>query len=66
MAKDIVCGAEVDESKVNQQVGAVSSGAPQTDPQFGTKRFHDGKWYYFCSLACRQRFVAAPDVYLTK
>ena len=24
------------------------------------KRIYEGKWYYFCSMACRQKFVALP------
>ena len=27
-------------------------------------RSTDGKWYYFCSMACRQRFIANPARYL--
>ncbi|HWO93756.1 MAG TPA: hypothetical protein VNL92_03240 [Dehalococcoidia bacterium] len=65
MAKDPVCGAEVDEARVNQQAGTVQAGAPQTDPVYGTKRFHEGTWYYFCSLACRQKFMASPGQYVT-
>jgi len=40
------------------------AGATVTDPTFGTKSFHDGRWFYFCSMACRQRFIAAPARYL--
>ncbi len=66
MAKDIVCGAEVDQAAVNQQTGSVQAGAPETDPKHGTKRFYNGKWFYFCSLACRQKFMATPDEYAAK
>lgn len=61
MAVDIVCGKEVADSAVNESVGSVRGGANETDPSQGTKRFHEGRWYYFCSLQCRQQFVAKPD-----
>ena len=66
MARDPVCGKEVDAAKVDAPVGTVMAGAPKTDPTAGTKRFHDGKWYYFCSMACRQRFISNPDMYLAE
>jgi YHS domain-containing protein len=66
MAIDIVCGQQVSEAGVNTAVGHVSAGAGETDPQAGTKRFHGGKWFYFCSMACRHRFVATPDEYIAK
>jgi len=64
MAIDIVCGKEVDQAAVNAAVGSVTAGAPETDPAAGTKRYYEGKWYYFCSMACRHRFVATPDEYI--
>jgi YHS domain-containing protein len=67
VAVDIVCGKQIQESSVNATVGHVAvSGAPETDPAAGTKRFYQGKWYYFCSMACRQKFVALPDEYIAK
>ncbi|MDY0068177.1 MAG: YHS domain-containing protein [Steroidobacteraceae bacterium] len=65
MVKDPVCGKDVDDQKINEGESFAGSGAHVTDPSFGTKRFHDGKWYYFCSMACRQRFIANPARYLT-
>jgi YHS domain-containing protein len=64
MAIDIVCGKEVDQAAINTGVGSVPAGAPETDPTAGTKRFYNGKWYYFCSMACRHRFVSTPDEYI--
>ncbi|MFQ5380935.1 MAG: hypothetical protein ACE5EF_04840 [Dehalococcoidia bacterium] len=64
MAIDIVCGKEVAEAGVNTPVGEVRGGAPETDPSAGTKRFYKGKWYYFCSMGCRLRFVATPDEHI--
>ncbi|MBI2873118.1 MAG: hypothetical protein HYY00_08040 [Chloroflexi bacterium] len=66
MAKCPVCGLEVNEREVNQAVGSVAAGAPQTDPAKGTKRFHDGSWYYFDTLACRAKFMGNPEAYLPK
>ena len=34
------------------------------DPTRGTKRYHAGRWYYFCSLACRQKFISSPELYV--
>ena len=64
MAVDDVCGKDVQEAAVNAAVGRVLAGAPETDPSAGTKWFYDGKWYYFCSMACRQRFMATPDEFV--
>jgi len=61
---DVVCRKEVDKSAVNAAVGSVFAGAPETDPTAGTKRFYKGTWYYFCSMACRHRFVSTPDEFL--
>ena len=43
MAKDPVCGAEVDEEQIRQQTGTTAYGAKEVDPTAGTRRFHDGK-----------------------
>ncbi|CCW16317.1 hypothetical protein EBBID32_6510 [Sphingobium indicum BiD32] len=64
MVKDPVCGKEVDDQKVDQGDTLGVGGASVTDPSFGTKRFYQGKWYYFCSMACRQRFIGSPARYL--
>ena len=61
MAIDIVCGKEIDPVAVNSRVGQIQAGAPETDPSQGTKTFYNGEWYYFCSMACRHRFIATPD-----
>jgi hypothetical protein len=64
MAVDIVCGKTIDVASLEAAVANVPGGAPETDPSIGTKRFYNGIWYYFCSLACRQKFVATPDEYI--
>lgn len=64
MAKDPVCGREIDTTQQQASVGRTVVGAPEVNPEFGTRRFHDGKWYTFCSLDCRSRFMASPDQYL--
>jgi YHS domain-containing protein len=39
-------------------------GASEVDPQMGTRSFHNGQWYYFCSLECRTKFLGSPNTYL--
>lgn len=63
MATDPVCGREVADSIINQTVGHIPAGAPEMPTGQGTKRFHAGQWWYFCSFQCRQKFLAAPDSY---
>ena len=65
VVKDPVCGREVDTDAINSHVDRTTSGAPESDPSKGTKRFHEGVWYYFDSLACRMRFVSNPDEYIS-
>ena len=64
MAKDPVCGKEIDEADARQQTGQTRFGAAEVDPEKGTRRFHDGTWFYFCGLECRSKFMASPDAYL--
>ena len=64
MARDPVCGIDIDEAAARAETGQTMHGATEVDPSKGTRRFHDGKWYYFCSLACRNKFISAPDTYL--
>ncbi|HKT72244.1 MAG TPA: hypothetical protein VJQ47_05095 [Steroidobacteraceae bacterium] len=64
--KDPVCGKDVNDQKIDAGEAVAGSGAPVTDPSFGTKRFHEGQWHYFCSMSCRQRFIANPARYLKR
>jgi YHS domain-containing protein len=64
MAIDPVCGREIDPEKQQASVGHTPAGAPVVDPEFGTRRFHNGKWYSFCSLDCRSKFMANPEQYV--
>ena len=41
-------------------------GANEVEPSEGTRRFHDGKWYYFTSMECRSLFMANPDKYISE
>jgi YHS domain-containing protein len=66
VAKDPVCGKEIDPAQVQAQSGTTMYGAPEVDPKRGTRGFHDGRWYYFCSLECRSKFLASPQVYVAK
>ena len=63
MVKDPVCGMEINEKVARSETGRTAHGAVEVDPQQGTRRFHNGKWYYFCGLECRNKFMAAPDKY---
>ena len=64
MARDPVCGKDIDEAAARAETGQTRHGATEVDPQTGTRQFHDGKWYYFCSLECRSKFMAGPQSYL--
>ena len=66
MAKDPVCGKEGDEVAVRAITGQTRYGAPEVDPTLGTRRFHEGVWYYFDTLDCRSKFIASPDTYIKK
>ena len=63
MARDPVCGKDVDEARLQRPQSSIASGATEIDPAVGTKSFHDGQWYYFCSLACRALFMGNPEQY---
>ncbi len=63
MVKDPVCGREIDKQRARASTGTTTHGATEVDPEQGTRRFHDGKWYYFCSLGCRTKFLADPASY---
>ena len=64
MVKDPVCGRELNTEDLEQSVGSIAAGAPEVDPAKGTKRFHDGQWYYFHNLDCRMKFVSRPEAYI--
>ncbi len=63
MAKDPVCGKEIDEEQARSQTGQTMHGASEVDPQQGTRMFHNGVWMYFCGLECRSKFMATPETY---
>ena len=44
--------------------GHVAGGAPERASGMGAKRFYRGRWYYFCSLECRLKFMATPDEFI--
>ncbi len=66
MVLDLVCGKEVAPEAMKATVGRVPAGAPEVDPKFGTRRYYQGTWYYFCSVACRQLFVSRPDEFIQR
>ncbi|MCH8898001.1 MAG: YHS domain-containing protein [Chloroflexi bacterium] len=64
MPKDPVCGKDIDESDARASTGQTAHGASEVDPNMGTRSFHDGQWYYFCTLECRTKFLTAPNTYI--
>ena len=66
MAKDPVCGKEIDEVEARAVTGQTKFGAAEVDPQKGTRQFHNGRWYYFCGLECRTKFMATPHTFIEK
>ena len=64
MAMCPVCSNEIDEAAARAETGQTAYGATEVDPEKGTRRFHDGQWYYFDSLDCRSKFMASPNSYL--
>jgi len=50
MAKDLVCGKEIDEKNW------LTTGA--------TKLWRDGTTYYFCGIICQKKFVNNPSQYI--
>ena len=64
LALDLVCGREVAEGDVDAVTGHVPGGAPERGSGRGAKRFYRGRWYYFCSLECRLKFMATPDDFI--
>ena len=66
MAKDPVCGKEIDEEQARNQTGQTMHGATEVDPTQGTRMFQDGQWMYFCGLECRSKFMASPETYSAK
>ena len=66
MPKDPVCGNEINEEDARSSTGQTMFGASEVAPQQGTRSFHDGAWYYFCSLDSRTKFLASPNTYLSQ
>ncbi|NQW22158.1 MAG: hypothetical protein HQ475_01790 [SAR202 cluster bacterium] len=61
MAKDVVCGKEINEDQARAETSQTMHGASEVDPTQGTRIFHNGSWMYFCGLDCRTKFLASPD-----
>lgn len=55
MPKDPVCGKDLEPGSVSLTSG-----------RGPTKHYHDGVWYYFCSLRCRSLFVNGIEGYVSK
>lgn len=63
MAKDPVCGREVDDAAVRAGGGRSTQGAAVVTQEVGTRRFYNDRWYYFCSIDCRLLFIDNPEKY---
>ena len=50
MAKDPVCGKEIDEAQARAQTSLTRHGASEVDPNQGTRIFHDGSWIVLLRL----------------
>ena len=64
MAQCPVCEVDINEAAARAETGQTAYGASEVDPNMGTRRFHDGRWYYFDTLDCRSKFMVAPETYL--
>ena len=60
MAKCPVCENEIDEAAARAETGQTAFGATEVDPAKGTRRFHDGKWYYFDFLGLPEQVHGQP------
>jgi YHS domain-containing protein len=63
MAKDPVCGKEIDVEAVRSGGSRTAEGVAVVDPLQGTRSLHNGTWYYFCSIECRKDFMGTPEKY---
>lgn len=64
MATCPVCSSDINEAAARAETGLTAHGASEVDPEKGTRRFHDGSWYYFDTLDCRIKFMVSPDTYI--
>ena len=62
MAKDPVCGKDIDEEEARQQTGQTRFGAMEVDPQKGTRRFHNGTWLLLLRPGVSQQVHGKPGV----
>ena len=59
-----VCSINIDIEGADSKTGETAFGAKEVDPSKGTRQFHDGEWYFLCSLGCRTKFTMSPQRYL--
>jgi len=64
MAQCPVCNNPVNEEAAKAQTGMTPGGAKEVDPAAGTRQFHDGTWYYFDTIDCRNKFTRDPDSFI--
>lgn len=63
---DVVCGRPVTDADARDKGGWPPAQAVDKGAIAATKRYHEGQWFHFCSLACRQKFIASPDTYIAQ
>ena len=63
---DVVCGKPVTDPDAQDQSGWPPARAVDKGVIAATKCYHEGQWFFFCSLACRQKFIASPDTYIAQ
>jgi YHS domain-containing protein len=66
MAKDPVCGKEIDEAAARTASSYTRHGASEVEAEKGTRMFYNGQWVYFCGVECRSKFMANPSAYIKK
>ncbi len=63
---DIVCGRPVTDADAQDKSGWPPAQGGDKGTIAATKRYHEGQWFYFCSLACRQKFITSPNTYIAQ
>jgi len=61
-----VCLAAIQNTAIDSTVRRVTLGPGETDPSAGTKAMHEGVWYYFDRMVCRNKFMANPAAYVER
>lgn len=65
MSECQVCGKPVDKEAVRGGGSQTGGGMAVVNPQQGTRQLHEGRWYYFCGIECRTKFMGTPEEYIS-